>query len=62
MAETLRYEKRSLLKKRQGPVAEEINRRNTFKRAIGVLVIEVHLVACLLVGSIICYRIVRSVQ
>ena len=28
VAETLRYEKKSLLKERQGPVAEKINRRN----------------------------------
>ena len=62
MAETLRYEKKSLLKKRPGPVAKKINRRNILKRAIGVLVIEVHLVACLFVCSIIYYRIVRSVQ
>ena len=49
VTETLRYEKRSLLKKRRGPVAEKINRRNIEKRAVSVLVIEVHLVACLFV-------------
>ena len=31
VTETLRYEKRSLLKKRQGPVAEKINRRHIEK-------------------------------
>ena len=49
MEETLRYEKRSLLKKRQGPVAREDQQEEYLKRAIGVLVIEVHLVAFLFV-------------
>ena len=31
VTETLRYEKKSLLKKRQGPVAVKINRRNIEK-------------------------------
>ena len=41
--------KRSLLKKRQGPVAEKINRRNIEKEQSSVLVIKVHLVAFLFV-------------
>ena len=44
---TLRCHKGKSTERRRGPVVEKSNRR--FLKAVGVLVIEVHLVACLFV-------------
>ena len=45
---TLRCHKGKSVERRRGPVVEKSNRRFKLK-AVGVLVIEVHLVACLFV-------------
>ena len=46
---TLRCYKGKSVERRQGPVVEKSNRRFIKLKAVGVLVIEVHLVACLFV-------------
>ena len=46
---TLRCHKGKSVERRQGPVVEKNNRRFIKLKAVSVLVIEVHLVACLFV-------------
>ena len=46
---TLRYHKGKSVGRRQGPVVEKNSRRIIKLKAVSVLVIEVHLVACLFV-------------
>ena len=46
---TLRCYKGKSVERRQGPVVEKNNRRFIKLKAVSVLVIEVHLVACLFI-------------
>ena len=46
---TLRYYKGESVERRRGPVVEKSNRRIIKLEAVSVLVIKVHLVACLFV-------------